>query len=116
MFKFSVFVIGVLTGLLLSGGWLELRSANLNPRFGFKKLVKLTELVLHVWTLLAPFIGKVPILRFAPLNRHPSWVIEFKTRAIPALKMFYEAFFPNGRKVIPIEFLFYYLDAVALAY
>jgi len=104
----------ILVGLLLSDGWLWRKNNNV-VLFGFKQSMPNFKYLWFIFTCFSHYCSSVPCLTKARLKSKVHFGAQFATRAYPFLTRWYEMFYPNGIKVVPLE-LYYLLDYEALAH
>ena len=104
----------MLGGLLISDGWLEINKSG-NTRFFFKQSIEKSEFVLFVFTKFIPFCSSYPIITTARLNNREFKGICFNTRSYPCLTQFYNMFYVNKKKIVPLD-LYEFINYEFLAY
>lgn len=127
-------VLYIITGLLLSDGYINIASKRntkyitieqnnrktqlyANARFGFKQSIKHIDYALSVFNTLNHYCISIPKLVSTklPSTNQTYYGIEFKTRALPCFSLLRSIFY-NGRiKIIPHN-IYDYLDYSSLAH
>ena len=106
----------ILTGVLISDGWLQSRN-NWNPRIGFKQSLKHFEYIWLVFLELMVLTSSYPYLTKTNQRGKIFYGLEFNTRQLQILNEIKTLFYLPGstKKTITIH-LFDYLDYLALAH
>jgi hypothetical protein len=117
--KLSPYLKQALIGLLLGDVYANRLKAHHNTRLSFDQSKdKHSDYLNYLYDLFEPFVGTKP----TSTNRKPDKrtgltydSLIFKTLAFPCFNEFYELFYPNGTKIVPLN-ISEYLTGVSLAF
>jgi hypothetical protein len=102
----------LITGLLLSDGWLYKNKSN-------KTLLALKqkdfEYLLFVYFKFAHYCRSLPIINYSSLNGKKFVALTFATRVYPCFTEWYNIFYKDGKKIVPLD-LYYMLTYEVLAH
>jgi hypothetical protein len=104
----------ILFGILMSDGWLFINKAN-NTLFALKQSLSKFEYVWHVFTYFSHYCNGYPRITIANLKGKKFYGVQFATRSLPCLTEWYNMFYQNKTKIVPLD-LYQYLDYEALAH
>ena len=104
----------IITGILLSDGHLFKNKAG-NTLFSFKQTIKRFDFFWIVFLKFSHFCQGYPILDRTRINGKYYCLIVFATRVFPCFTKWYNLFYVNNKKIVPLE-LYNMLDYEALAY
>ena len=104
----------MLGGLIISDGWLEINKSG-NTRFFFKQSIDKSEFVLFVFTKFSHFCSSYPTITTARINNREFKGLCFHTRSYPCLTQFYNIFYVNRKKIVPLD-LYEFINYEFLAY
>ena len=106
----------VITGLLLSDGWLTFgNKASKSARLGFKQSFAHSGYFWFVFFYLSPYCSSMPSFNTSIRKDTKTYALGFFTRSLPCFTKLYTTFYPNGIKVIPDD-IYNMLTPVALAH
>ena len=114
MFDFHYNLRSLLGGLIISDGWLEINKSG-NTRFFFKQSIDKSEFVLFVFTKFSHFCSSYPKITTARINNREFKGLCFHTRSYPCLTQFYNIFYVNRKKIVPLD-LYEFINYEFLAY
>ena len=114
MVDFPYHLRSMLLGLLISDGWLEINKSG-NTRFFFKQSIDKSEFVIFVFTKLSHYCSSYPTITTARINNREFKGICFHTRSYPCLTPFYNMFYVNRKKIVPLD-LYEIINYELLAY
>lgn len=105
-----------LIGALLGDGWLERKSDTSNVRFRYEQSGKHSERFFFLYYFFVFFCFGFATIRERLDKRNGATYIthHFSTRSLPFFVPFYLMFYPEGKKVIPVNIQFY-LTPIAFA-
>lgn len=105
-----------LIGALLGDGWLERKSNTSNVRFKYEQSYKHEGRFYFLYYYLVFYCLGYPIIknRLDKRTNNNYYTLHFSTRALPLFVPFYLMFYPEGKKRIPSNIIFY-LTPIALA-
>jgi hypothetical protein len=89
---------GVIVGILLSDGWLQINK-NGNTRLAFKQSLDKFEYFLYVFNKLSHFCSAPPKLAKTQLNSKTFYGIYFSTRTYPCFTELHYMFYANKKKL-----------------
>lgn len=103
MISFPPFQHGVIIGLILSDGWLQLQSKQrcINSQLYFKQSLERSKYVLFVFNILSHYCSSYPYLVSSKRDNVRSYGLEFFTRSLPCFTKIYFLFYKDSIKVIP---------------
>lgn len=109
-------ILYILTGLILSDGFINKKSNNnnnnniieginitTNSRFYIKQSLKHSQYLLYVYTLLSHYCISLPKLKKTYLKGKLFYSIEFYTRSLPCFTLLRNIFYKGRIKIIPIS-------------
>ena len=106
----------VITGLLLSDGWLTFgHKASKSARLGFKQSFAHSGYFWFVFFYLSPYCSSMPSFNTSIRKDTKTYALGFFTRSLPCFTKLYTTFYPNGIKVIADD-IYNMLTPVALAH
>jgi hypothetical protein len=117
MIRLPSFQYGVVIGLLLSDGWLQLQSKkrSINSHLSLKQSLDKSKYVWFVFSILSHYCSSCPFLVSGVRSGVRFYGLEFFTRALPCFTEIYFLFYKDSEKVIP-QNIFELLTPVALAH
>jgi hypothetical protein len=115
MVHFAPYQYGIITGLILSDGWITFSKHSKNARIGFKQSADRASYVLFVFNLLSHYCGSSPQRTAGVRAGKPYYGLQFFTRAMPCINNLYSLFYPKSVKIIPHN-IYELLTPVALAH
>ena len=115
MIKIPFYVQGVMVGLILSDGWMQLPSDSNNARLCFKQSTEKSLYVLSVFFILSHYCSSFPHKTTGIRKGNPFSGLAFQTRQLPCITDMYNLFYINKTKVIPSN-IYDLLTPVALAH
>lgn len=117
--KFTPIQQDILVGTMLGDASAERNKPTHNTRIGFNQTFPMHAAYLtHLFLSLYDFVGKAPTVIFRKPDLRTGLIytqMVFKTLAFPCLNMYYDLFYLNGVKVVPVN-ISELLTARALAY
>ena len=116
MIRIPAYQQSVITGLILSDGWLTFGSkTSKSARLGFKQSLSNSAYFWFVFSLLSPYCSSIP--NFISTNRKETntYALQILTRSLPCFTELHSIYYPNGIKRIPAD-IFYLLTPIALAH
>jgi len=115
MVKLTSFHRGIVIGLLLSDGWLQITKRSINSCLFFKQSLDKSGYVWFVFNLLSHYCGSYPFLTSGARKGVKFYGLEFYTRSYPCFTELFWLFYPNGEKLVPKN-IYELLCPVALAH
>ena len=116
MIRIPAYEQSVITGLMLSDGWLTFGSkTSKSARLGFKQSLSHSGYFWFVFTLLSHYCSSIPNLITSTRKGTKTYAFQILTRSLPCFNEFYSLYYPNGIKTIPAD-IFNLLTPVALAH
>lgn len=95
---------GLLVGILISDGWLQINKAG-NTRLSLKQSIDNFEYLFNVYNQLAHYCSAPPKLVKTTLNsksgKKTFYAVSFTTRTYPAITELYAMFYENNKKIVP---------------
>jgi len=104
----------MLGGLLISDAWLEISKSG-NTRFFFKQSINNSVLVLFVFNKLCHYCSSYPYITRTIIKSSNFYGLCLNTRSYPCLTEFYNMFYVNKIKIVPLN-LYELIDYEFLAY
>lgn len=105
----------VITGLILSDGWLSFGSKkNTNARLGFKQSLAHFGYFWFVFNNLAHYCNSIPTFSKGIRNETKTYALIFQTRSLPCFTILRTLWYPEGKKIVP-ENIYDSLTPIALA-
>uniref|UniRef100_UPI0030E2DC9C LAGLIDADG endonuclease n=1 Tax=Daedaleopsis nitida TaxID=1140402 RepID=UPI0030E2DC9C len=104
----------MLIGLLISDAWLDINKSG-NTRFFFKQSIEKSEFVIFVFTKLSHYCSSYPTITTARILNREFKGLCFHTRSYPCLTQFYNMFYVNRKKIVPLD-LYEIINYELLAY
>jgi len=104
----------MLGGLLISDAWLEINKSG-NTRFFFKQSINNSILVLFVFNKLSHYCSSYPYITNTNIKGYKFYGICLNTRTYPCFTEFYNIFYANKIKIVPLN-LYELIDYEFLAY
>ena len=107
-------ILDIFIGIILSDANIS-KSSKIGARLQFKQSIKNSEYFFFVFSKLNHYCSKGPYLTKTKINnkRHIGWA--FTTRSLPCILELYNLFYPQGKKIIPLQ-LFNFLNWQVLAH
>lgn len=106
----------VITGLMLSDGWLSFGSkTSKSARLGFKQSLSHSGYFLFVFSFLSPYCNSMPNLISSNRNDTKTYALQILTRSLPCFTKLYSLYYPNGIKIVPAD-IYNLLTPIALAH
>ena len=119
MIQIPAYQQSVITGLMLSDGWLIFGSKTSKyARLGFKQSLSLAPRLDYFWfvfSFLSPYCNSIPNLRSSYRKETKTYALEILTRSLPCFTELHAIYYPNGIKIIPAD-IFNLLTPIALAH
>ena len=116
MIRIPAYQQSVITGLILSDGWLVFASkSSKSARLGFKQTLSNSAYFLFVFSLLSPYYSSIPSFISSKRKETNTYALEIFTRSLPCFTELYSIYYPNGIKRIPAD-IFNLLTPIALAH
>jgi len=116
MIRIPAYQQSVITGLILSDGWLIFASkTSKSARLGFKQSLSNSAYFLFVFSLLSPYFSSIPTLISAKRKETNTYALQIFTRSLPCFTELLSIYYPNGIKRIPAD-IFNLLTPIALAH
>jgi hypothetical protein len=117
MVKLPSFILGVIGGVLLSDGWLQLQSKNrsINACLHFKQSLAHSQYVWFVYNIISHYCSSYPFLTSGTRAGVRFYGLEFFTRCLPCITELYPLFYIESKKVIPHN-IYELLTPAALAH
>lgn len=104
----------ILVGILISDGWLGINKSG-NTRLFFKQSFDKLEYFFYVYNKFSHYCSNYPALQKTKLNNKYFYGIYFATRTLPCFTYYYNIFYPNNVKTVPLD-LYNLLTYEALAH
>ncbi len=104
----------LILGVLLSDGWLFINKSG-NTLLAFKQSTDKLEFFFKVFNQLSHYCSRFPNITSTYVNNKTHYAISFSTRTLPCLTEWYNIFYINKKKVVPLD-LYNLLTYEALAY
>lgn len=116
-FKLNEFLKQVLIGNILGDVHMRKFSVNANTRIIFRQGSANTEYLLHLYNLFQEYTLKDPLMStiIDKDTKKSRYNLSFATMALPCFNEFYDLFYLEGKKRVPIN-ISKYLSRVSLAY
>lgn len=105
----------ILTGLLLSDGYLRYNKGCQNASFKFAQSVKNLPYFVEVFSLLSHYCSSMPYLESRLTRGNFYYNFRFETRAYPVFTSLINTWYPNGIKLVPND-IYNLLTPLALAH
>lgn len=116
MIRIPDFQQSVITGLLLSDGWLIFgNKTSKSARLGFKQSLAHSGYFWFVFSYLSPYCNSIPSFYSTIRKDTKTYALEIFTRSLPCFTELHATVYPNGIKVIPDD-IYNLLTPVALAH
>lgn len=116
MIRIPTYEQSVITGLMLSDGWLTFGSkTSKSARLGFKQSLSHSGYFWFVFSLLSHYCSSIPNLITSTRKETNTYAFQILTRSLPCFNELYSIYYPNGIKTIPSD-IFNLLTPVALAH
>lgn len=116
MIRIPAYQQSVITGLILSDGWLIFASkTSKSARLGFKQSLSNSAYFLFVFSLLSPYYSSIPNFISSKRKETNTYALEIFTRSLPCFTELHSSYYPNGIKIIPAD-IFNLLTPIALAH
>ena len=104
----------IILGVLLSDGWLYINKSG-NTLLGFKQSINKSEFFFSVFNKFSHYCSAYPILTSTTIKGNKFVGIQFATRVFPCFTEWYNIFYKNNKKIVPLD-LYNLLTYEALAY
>ena len=101
-------------GILISDAWLQINKVG-NTRLSFKQSINKLEYFFYVYTKLYHYCSAYPYITKNYINGKNFYGIGFTTRSYPCLTEYYNMFYENKVKIVPLD-LYNLLTYEALAH
>lgn len=108
--KRSIFI-----GILLSDASLQRVNKQGDARLQFKQKYSQFEYLYSVFFLLCHYCSKGPVVNKVSLHKKTFYALSFTTRSLPCITELYDLFYPQGKKIIPLD-IYFLLTWEALAH
>ena len=116
MIRIPAYLQSVITGLMLSDGWLTFGSkTSKSARLGFKQSLSHSGYFWFVFSLLSPYCSTMPGFISSTRRGTNTHALQILTRSLPCFTELYSVYYYNGIKRIPAD-IFNLLTPVALAH
>jgi heme/copper-type cytochrome/quinol oxidase subunit 1 len=92
----------LIIGLILSDGWLQINKTG-NTRLAFKQSIEKSEYLFFVFIQLSHYCSAYPYIVTTKLNNNNFKAIAFATRSFPCFTEYYNIFYKNKIKIVPID-------------
>lgn len=116
MIRIPAYQQSVITGLILSDGWLTFGSkTSKSARLGFKQSLSHSDYFWFVFSLLSPYCSTMPGFISSTWRDTKIYALHILTRSLPCFTELYATYYSNGIKRIPAD-IFNLLTPVALAH
>ena len=116
MIEIPDFQQSVITGLMLSDGWLTFGSkTSKSARLGFKQSLSHSAYFLFVFSILSPYCNSMPNLISSNRKETKTYALQILTRSLPCFTKLYSLYYPNGVKIVPAD-IYNLLTPIALAH
>jgi heme/copper-type cytochrome/quinol oxidase subunit 1 len=102
MVKIPFHLQSLIVGVLISDGWLQINKQG-NTRLSLKQSINKFEYVFFVFNKLSHFCSTYPYLTTASLNGKKFKGIAFITRTYPCFTEYYNIFYKNKIKIVPLD-------------
>src|SRR5437016_1978930 len=99
----SEFQKEVLGGLLLGDGCIERSKNSLGARLKVDQSLEQSEFVLWLYEIFKDFVGTPPRLKQKIRNYKRYSELVFDTLTHRSFKHFYDLFYPQGKKIVPLN-------------
>jgi heme/copper-type cytochrome/quinol oxidase subunit 1 len=93
----------LILGLIISDGWLQINKAG-NTRLAFKQSIDKLEYLFYVFNLLAHYCSTYPYITTTNIKGKTFKSLAFSTRSLPCLSEYYQKFYVNKTKIVPLLF------------
>ena len=104
----------IILGVLLSDGWLYINKSG-NTLLGFKQSINKSEFFFSVFNKFSHYCSAYPILTSTTIKGNKFVGIQFATRVFPCFTEWYNIFYKNNKKIVPLD-LYNLLTYEELAY
>jgi len=116
MIRIPAYQQSVITGLILSDGWLIFSSkTSKSARLGFKQSLSNSAYFLFLFSLLSPYYSTIPSFISSKRKETNTYALQIFTRSLPCFTELLSIYYPNGIKRIPAD-IFNLLTPIALAH
>jgi len=116
MIQIPAYQQSVITGLMLSDGWLIFGSkTSKSARLGFKQSLSHLDYFWFVFRFLSPYCNSIPNLRSSYRKETKTYALEIFTRSLPCFTELHDIYYDNGIKLIPAD-IFNLLTPIAMAH
>lgn len=106
----------VITGLILSDGWLTFGSkTSKSARLGFKQSLSHSGYFWFVFSILSHYCSSFPNFISSTRKNTKTYALQILTRSLPCFTELHAIYYPNGIKIIPAD-IYNLLTPVALAH
>jgi hypothetical protein len=94
----------LIVGLIISDAWLQINKAG-NTRLAFKQSIDKSEYLLYIFNKLNHFCSANPYITSTNIKGKEGTFkgIAFSTRSLPCLSEYYQMFYVNKTKIVPLE-------------
>jgi LAGLIDADG DNA endonuclease family len=114
--RIPAFHQSVITGLILSDGWLSFASKkNQNARLGFKQSLAHSGYFWSVFNYLGHYCSSIPTFVLGIRNDTKTYALLLQTIALPCFTELRTLWYPKGKKIVP-ENIYDLLTPIALAH
>ena len=117
--KLSSFLKEALIGLILGDIYISKTGRSKNARLVFDQSKELhSDYIYYLYNLFEPFVGTEPKSTNRKADKRTGKVynsLVFKTFSLPCFTEYYSIFYPNGKKIIPLNIEEYFTE-VSLAF
>ena len=116
MIRIPAYQQSVITGLILSDGWLTFGSkTSKSARLGFKQSLSNSAYFWFIFSLLSPYCSSNPNFISYKRKETNTYALQILTRSLPCFTELHSSYYPNGIKIIPADIL-NLLNPIALAH
>jgi hypothetical protein len=116
MIRIPAYQQSVITGLILSDGWLTFATkTSKSARLGFKQSLSHSDYFWFVFSILSPYCSSIPNFVISNRKGTNTYAYQILTRSLPCFTELRSIYYPNGIKTVPAD-IFNLLIPVALAH
>lgn len=116
MIEIPAYQQSVITGLMLSDGWLTFGSkTSKSARLGFKQSLSHSGYFLFVFNILSAYCNSMPNFISSNRNDTKTYALQILTRSLPCFTKLHSLYYPNGIKIVPAD-IYNLLTPIALAH
>lgn len=116
MIRIPAYQQSVITGLILSDGWLTFATkTSKSARLGFKQSLSHSNYFWSVFSILSPYCSSIPNFVISSRKGTNTYAFQILTRSLPCFTELHSIYYSNGIKIVPAD-IFNLLTPVALAH